>query len=387
MKCLFNTFSAAALTLLCVSGITAQAQQLKLVVDRQSGDMSLTGIDEMAVDFAGYAIQSNLNALNSGNWNGIRDTEPNWVIAGTPSSSFLSELNSSGTPGEGAIINSTLSLSLGSSVYDPAAAAGGVALGEDPEAGSNLTLTYYDQFTDQVEIGAVEFVGEKIFNNIGITVDLADGKAYLENESPNPLTITGYLIESTAGGTLNTNSGTFTGLGSPFQKPSPLDGSNLGELDPTGAGELLASSTAANTLGMDLGVVVDPTMLSTAFEDLSFSFILEGMGESSRSGFVKYINVPAQGIVGDYNGDGTVNLADYTVWRDNLGADESVLQGPGDGSGTVDAGDYTEWKNNFGAPSAPAAFSAATVPEPSALVMGAAACIAGLVAGRRRQRA
>jgi hypothetical protein len=45
-----------------------------------------------------------------------------------------------------------------------------------------------------------------------------------------------------------------------------------------------------------------------------------------------------------------VNLADYTVWRDNLGApDEGSLNGNGDGANGVDVGDYLRWKNNFGA--------------------------------------
>jgi hypothetical protein len=38
---------------------------------------------------------------------------------------------------------------------------------------------------------------------------------------------------------------------------------------------------------------------------------------------------------GDFNADGIVNLADYTVWRDNLG-------------GTYTAADYQVWKENFG---------------------------------------
>ncbi len=50
---------------------------------------------------------------------------------------------------------------------------------------------------------------------------------------------------------------------------------------------------------------------------------------------------------GDYNGDGNVDAADYTVWRDNLGS-TSNLDADGDGSGTVDAADYTVWTSNFG---------------------------------------
>src|SRR5690606_5230945 len=31
------------------------------------------------------------------------------------------------------------------------------------------------------------------------------------------------------------------------------------------------------------------------------------------------VNVVSPGLAGDFNDDGTVNLADYTLWRDNLG--------------------------------------------------------------------
>ncbi|TWT65884.1 hypothetical protein Pla123a_47950 [Posidoniimonas polymericola] len=52
---------------------------------------------------------------------------------------------------------------------------------------------------------------------------------------------------------------------------------------------------------------------------------------------------------GDFNNDGKVDAADYTVWRDNKGsADETVIAGHGDNQNGVDIGDYTLWKENFG---------------------------------------
>ncbi|MCO6042745.1 right-handed parallel beta-helix repeat-containing protein [Aeoliella sp. ICT_H6.2] len=52
---------------------------------------------------------------------------------------------------------------------------------------------------------------------------------------------------------------------------------------------------------------------------------------------------------GDFNNDGTVNLADYVVWRNNLGAaDESSINNHGDGMNGVDTADYQLWKDNFG---------------------------------------
>jgi len=81
---------------------------------------------------------------------------------------------------------------------------------------------------------------------------------------------------------------------------------------------------------------------------------------------------------GDYNGNGIVDAADYTVWRDTFG---QTLLWPGEGadgdlSGTIDQGDYDFWKANFGLGS-PGTASGGTiggpgslpVPEPGALVL------------------
>jgi hypothetical protein len=58
---------------------------------------------------------------------------------------------------------------------------------------------------------------------------------------------------------------------------------------------------------------------------------------------------------GDFNGDSVVNMADYVVWRRNLGAaNESALSFNGDGMNGVDSADYDLWRQNFGLVSAPA---------------------------------
>lgn len=56
-------------------------------------------------------------------------------------------------------------------------------------------------------------------------------------------------------------------------------------------------------------------------------------------------------LPGDYNNDGTVNLADYTVWRSNVGS-TSHLAADGNHNGVVDTDDYSVWKDNFGSSSA-----------------------------------
>ena len=84
---------------------------------------------------------------------------------------------------------------------------------------------------------------------------------------------------------------------------------------------------------------------------------------------------PPVGLPGDFNGDGTVDAADYAVYRDNLSGSESAFAlGSGSGNGTVGPEDYTLWRSNFGASIGPLALSggisgAGGVPEPSSLVL------------------
>lgn len=71
---------------------------------------------------------------------------------------------------------------------------------------------------------------------------------------------------------------------------------------------------------------------------------------------------------GDYNGNGIVDAADYTVWRDSLGSTTN-LAADGNGSGVIDSGDYDVWKANFGNYSGSGAGANSAVPEPATAVL------------------
>jgi autotransporter-associated beta strand protein len=71
-------------------------------------------------------------------------------------------------------------------------------------------------------------------------------------------------------------------------------------------------------------------------------------------------------LVGDYNEDGDVNAADYTVWRNHLDEDFDLPNRDPLNLGNVNVDDYNSWKINFGATSAAGQLAAtSTVPEPS----------------------
>ncbi|QDU90941.1 Endo-1,3-1,4-beta-glycanase ExsH [Pirellulimonas nuda] len=88
-------------------------------------------------------------------------------------------------------------------------------------------------------------------------------------------------------------------------------------------------------------------------------------------------------LPGDYNQDGLVDAADYTVWRDQLESVGASLTADGDGDGSVGTSDYHLWKEHFGqslASGSPA--EAAAVPEPTGLCLIVAA---GVGLGLRRR--
>ena len=116
--------------------------------------------------------------------------------------------------------------------------------------------------------------------------------------------------------------------------------------------------------------------------DLQFRY---GSGDTEVAGSVLYEPfVPNVGAVaGDYNNDGTVNAADYTVWRDHLNQSFQLTnEGPGQTPGTVTIEDYNFWKAHFGqSASGSGSLAQGAVPEPAALVLLLSACLA--LIGRR----
>jgi hypothetical protein len=76
-------------------------------------------------------------------------------------------------------------------------------------------------------------------------------------------------------------------------------------------------------------------------------------------------------VLGDYNGNGAVDAADYVVWRKG-----GPLQNEGVGVGVVDQEDYTFWRSRFGATSGSgAALGTVGVPEPNTITLFALALL------------
>jgi hypothetical protein len=134
-------------------------------------------------------------------------------------------------------------------------------------------------------------------------------------------------------------------------------------------GLLTATSSALNE---ELSVLTPDQLVSRLV-------ITKTAGAGASTGF-QVIEVAT--LAGDYNGNGIVDAADYTVWRDHLG--QSVTLPNDTTPGSVIQADYDVWKANFGNHSGSGSGASAAVPEPATrwmfLVGILALCCRGRVA-------
>ncbi len=151
----------------------------------------------------------------------------------------------------------------------------------------------------------------------------------------------------------------------------------------------LGSTTIQSDRIGDLGIEVQqlgPSLVSSslgisnggglgAAETLDFttteagSFTLHVTGITNATQFYRLdLAVTSLALPGDYTGDGLVDAADYTRWRDTLGS-TTELAADGDGNGEIDDADYDVWASAYGSIFHGAGTSASgAVPEPGALV-------------------
>jgi beta-glucanase (GH16 family) len=90
--------------------------------------------------------------------------------------------------------------------------------------------------------------------------------------------------------------------------------------------------------------------------------------------YVRYWRPATQAMSGDYNLDGLVDAADYTLWRNNVGRTGTRLSADGNGDQVVDHLDYTIWAATYGQVTT-ATSSGAGVPEPQSVAMTIGAAI------------
>jgi hypothetical protein len=118
---------------------------------------------------------------------------------------------------------------------------------------------------------------------------------------------------------------------------------------------ILKANGLSGKMGEIYGDGANPRILQPADFTKFFSVTgTPGMDNYKLTSLIEAVAPP--GLAGDYNSDGTVNAADYVVWRN------------GDSPDDTQAG-YNLWRANFGRTAAGGASLSASVPEPSSLVL------------------
>jgi hypothetical protein len=157
-------------------------------------------------------------------------------------------------------------------------------------------------------------------------------------------------------------------------------------------GRSAADIFVTNFTGMNL-LYLPCGMLGMQFEDNIDALDVEyAVGGIIQEPLDWVSNMPHPNL-GDYNGDGATDAADYTVWRDNLGngfpggppipgdGDDGTMTGTQDG--WVSEFDYIYWKANFHLHGS-GSMLAGAVPEPASVVLAVMAMVMfGLTAARR----
>ncbi len=120
-----------------------------------------------------------------------------------------------------------------------------------------------------------------------------------------------------------------------------------------------------------------------AFNSITFPTLGGGLGWNILySGTAVTLQVLSTAVPGDYNNNGTVDAADYILWR-NGGPLQNEVHNPG----AVTAEDYTEWRSRFGNAAGAGASqpNSAAVPEPTTWLLVALA-LAALTFSRDAKR-
>jgi hypothetical protein len=223
---------------------------------------------------------------------------------------------------------------------------------------------------------------------LNLLVDRNNGQVRLENNTDQSMTFSSYEIASDDG---SLSLGGWDSIASQNLPGFPVgNGSGNGwEVGPnSGSGELReyflqGESTLNPGEFISLGQAYNASLDAM---DLAFSYVENG--DEVVGGPVEYGTISIGSVPGDYNSDGTVDAADYTVWRDRLNANftlpnENPLAAT---PGVVDQEDYTFWRNNFGATAGSGGLAQQAVPEPATWLLLVTAGILSVGTACRTQR-
>jgi hypothetical protein len=270
-------------------------------------------------------------------------------------------------------------------------------------ASAGARLDFNNEFNINAQMVDVTGAGKVFINN---NLDGA-GAAGIVNNTGN-LGGSGRIdgaLNNNSGGTLNPGSsvGTLTVAGAFTQVDGASINIELGDTSTSGIFDKIVVTGAATldgsifacpigsfatvvgnvyTILTATGGVTNNTLALAASDTGKYS-----LGFTANSVTLTVLVSESAGLAGDYNDDGTINAADYTVYRNcksGVGGCTVLPNDPTPGSITIS--DYQYWKDNYGATGAGSGsgLGSGSVPEPSsiALLLIAALGACGLVRQR-----
>lgn len=226
----------------------------------------------------------------------------------------------------------------------------------------------------------------QVIQPLSVEVNALTGVATVSNESGFDASLSSYSFSS--------DSGSLDPAGwNSLQDPGDNTGQDLVEFprgtgsgdgweeDPSSTASLLGEayalgSTLADGGSLELGSLFDQTNGSP---DLVFSYF-DPVRNQTLVVQPTYVTVP-----GDYNLDGAVDAADYTVWRDSFGLTGSLPNSDPLAStpDVVDIEDYLFWRAQFGQGQQANAPELVGAPEPATASLFAISAIVTLLSRRR----
>lgn len=340
-------------TLVVLTGAasTTWGQSLVLQVNVTSGNSALVNPSSSPVTIDAYTLLSTAaDGLNPAGWESFNSNGFSLWDEANPSNIHISETSLLGNR----VVTNAAAIDLGNPVT-PVLPAQLTTFGVVP----NLPVQFqYHVASGTTQTGQVVFVG----NTLELLVDPSTGQARIVNPTPFNLQMDAYSIVSLAGSLNPSGWQSLDDAGQPgWDEATNSSSKHLSEMNLTGSRSITKEQQGA------------PIALGNLFgggaQDLQFTF-----------------HAAAGAAPGDYNEDGIVNLADYTVWRDNVGAPAGTLPNDSDG-GEIGSAQYLTWKANFGESAggtfqtytgvvryvslAPLLGTSVAVPEPSAYLIAA----------------
>ncbi|QDU91442.1 hypothetical protein Pla175_48700 [Pirellulimonas nuda] len=252
--------------------------------------------------------------------------------------------------------------------------------------GNNVTHLPTDGFTGQLI--ANNFVDIEIRRQLSGGAIVVNQNAFLEvghNEVEDFLTTRVGEITVNSGGTLEVG---FEDLNGGVVAHVPYDvrlttrrgqsgdltlqagSTTVMQISGVGAGQFdTITAEGTVTLGGELKVLIDPALAAGTTHATQGTYV-----PTDGDTFV-IISGGAETLAADYDGNGTVGQEDYALWAETFGNDDFDVTADGNLDGVIDAADYTSWRDSLGASGSVTGsimgdFSSMVIDDPTNLLAG-----------------